>query len=144
MVFPIHAELRCTVIHTSDDLKTFTNLLFLQKAWNVSVLFNYTARCRKPGNSKLHTGCADKSLARLGRKQAQKHVSDARDFNNIETQAVKFFFCKAPTEINAILTEILACFLPGRAKDLSASLYKKVYRQEGELIPEYKSYIFRM
>ena len=37
---------------------------------------------------------------------------------------------KAPKEIHAILTETLACFLPGRAKDLSArrrSLYP-VYR----------------
>jgi len=31
---------------------------------------------------------ADKSLARPGRKQARKHVRDARDFNNIETRAV--------------------------------------------------------
>ena len=30
---------------------------------------------------------------------------------------------KAPKEIHAILTEILACFLPGRAKDLPAPLY---------------------
>jgi hypothetical protein len=30
---------------------------------------------------------------------------------------------KAPKEIHAILTETLACFLPGRAKDLSALLY---------------------
>ena len=30
---------------------------------------------------------------------------------------------KAPKEIQAILTETLACFLPGRAKDLSAPLY---------------------
>ena len=29
----------------------------------------------------------------------------------------------APKEIYDILTETLACFLPGRAKDLSASLY---------------------
>jgi len=28
---------------------------------------------------------ADKSVARPGRKQAGKHVRDARDFNNIET-----------------------------------------------------------
>jgi len=35
---------------------------------------------------------ADKSLARPGMKQARKHVRDARDFNNIETRAVKFFF----------------------------------------------------
>jgi len=36
-----------------------------------------------------------------------------------------FFFSlqgKAPKEIHAILTETLACFLPGRAKDLSAAL----------------------
>ena len=65
---------------------------------------------------------ADKSLAQPERKQAWKHVSDACDFNNVKTRAViKFFFLqgKAPKEIHAILTETLACFLPGRAKDLS-------------------------
>jgi len=69
---------------------------------------------------------ADKSLARPGRKEARNHVRDARDFNNIETQAViKLFFLqgKTPKEILAILTEILACFLPGRAKDFSVSLH---------------------
>jgi len=36
---------------------------------------------------------ADKSLARPGRKQARKHVREARDFNNIETRAfIKLFF----------------------------------------------------
>jgi len=50
------------------------------------------------------------------------------DFKNIETCAVnKFFFSplqgKVPKEIHAILRETLACFLPGRAKDLSAPLY---------------------
>ena len=51
---------------------------------------------------------------------------DAFDFNNIETRAViKLFFLqgKAPKEIHAILTDTLACSLPGRAKDLSAPLY---------------------
>jgi len=69
---------------------------------------------------------ADKSLARPRRKQARKHVRDARDFNNIEMRAViKFLFLqgKAPKEIHVILTEILASFLSGRAKDLSALLY---------------------
>jgi len=68
---------------------------------------------------------ADKSLARPGKKKAQTHVGDVCDFNNIETRAViKFFFLhdKAPKEIHTILTETLACFLPGRAKDLSAPL----------------------
>ena len=78
-----------------------------------------------PDYAELHTG-ADKSLARPGMKQAQKHVRDARDFNNIEMRAViKLFFLqgKAPKEIHAILTETLACFLPGQVKDFSASLY---------------------
>ena len=69
---------------------------------------------------------ADKSLAWQGRKQARKHVRYERDFKNIETWAViKFVFFqqgKAPKEIHAILTETLARFIPGRARDLSAPL----------------------
>jgi len=39
---------------------------------------------------------------------------------------IKFLFLqdKVLKEIHAILTETFACFLPGRAKDLSAPLYK--------------------
>ena len=52
---------------------------------------------------------------------------DARHFNYLETRAViKIFFSlqgKALKEIHAILTETLACLLPGRAKHLSAPLY---------------------
>ena len=69
---------------------------------------------------------ADKSLARPGRKHARKHNRDARDFNKIETRTViKFLFLqdKAPKEIHTILTDTLACFLPGRSKNLSAHLY---------------------
>ena len=69
---------------------------------------------------------ADKSLARPGRKQAGKHLRDARDFNNIETRAViKFFFppARQGAEGNSGLSgRKLARFLPGRAKDLSARL----------------------
>jgi hypothetical protein len=41
---------------------------------------------------------------------------DARDFNNIETQAVKFFFLqgKAPKEIHTILTETLGEHPPSK------------------------------
>jgi len=35
---------------------------------------------------------------------------------------------KAPKKIDAILTETLACFLPGRAKDLSAPPYSDYRR----------------
>ena len=47
---------------------------------------------------------ADKSLVRPGRKQARKHVRDARDFNNIETRAVIkvfFFFARQGAEGNS-------------------------------------------
>ena len=79
---------------------------------------------------------ADKPLARPGRKQARKHVRDACDFNNIETRAViNFLFLqgKAPKDIHAILTETLACFLPGRAKDLSPPLCIKFVAKYLEL-----------
>ena len=79
---------------------------------------------------------AVKSLPLPWRKQARKHVRDVRDFNNIETRAVikVFFFLqgKAPKEIHIILRETLACFLPGRAKDLSASLYVEVLKSVSE------------
>ena len=100
--------------------------------WYPWILFSLASTCTR---KHLRTFCtfllctwvADKSLARPGRKQTRKHVRDARDFNNIETRAViKFYFPlqgKALKEIHSILTEILACFLPGRAKDLSAPLY---------------------
>jgi hypothetical protein len=48
----------------------------------------------------------------------------------METRAaIKYFFLqgKAPTEIHAILTETLVCFLPVRAKDLSPPLYLFLY-----------------
>ena len=69
-------------------------------------------------------------LARPGRKQAREHIRDARNFKNIETQAVIKLFSPlqgdAPKEIHAILTETLNCFLPGGTKDLSAPLVYKV------------------
>jgi len=75
---------------------------------------------------------SDKSSARPGLKQARKHVKDARDFNDIETGAVirlLFLQGKALKEIHAILTETLACFLRGRAKDLSAPLQSRLLAQ---------------
>ena len=78
-------------------------------------------------NTLVYYRGADKSLTRPGKKQARKHVTYANDFNNIETRAVikLFFFLPGKTqrEIHAILKETLACFLSGRSKDLSATLY---------------------
>jgi len=46
--------------------------------------------------------------------------------------AIKFIFLqgKAPKEIHTILTETLACFLPGRAKELPARLYCTVQPEQ--------------
>ena len=44
----------------------------------------------------------DKSLARPGRKQTQKHARDAGDFNNIETRAfTKLFPARQGAEENS-------------------------------------------
>jgi len=69
---------------------------------------------------------ADKSLARPGKKEAQKHVrTRAISTTSRRELSSSYFFLqgKAPKEIHAILTETLACFLSGRAKDFSALLY---------------------
>ena len=71
---------------------------------------------------------ADKSLARPGRKQARNHVRDARFPQHRDASCNQVFFRPArqgAEEIHTILTETLAFFLPGRAKDLSAPLYKQ-------------------
>jgi hypothetical protein len=47
---------------------------------------------------------------------------------------------KAPKKIHAILTETLTCFLPGRAKDLSALLYGAVTQKHTSII----SMLFQM
>ena len=82
---------------------------------------------RRGMSQRIEYRSADKSLAQQKGKRTRKYVRDARDFNNIETRAViKFFFFlqgEATKEIHAILTETLACFLRGRAKDLSVPLY---------------------
>jgi len=65
---------------------------------------------------------ADKSLARLGRKQARS-MSGTRAISTTSRRKLSSIFFlqgKAPKEIHAIPTETLDCFLPGRAKDLSA------------------------
>ena len=76
--------------------------------------FQLTACCRG----------ADKSLARPGMKQRIMSGTHAISTTPRRVLSSSSFFLqgKAPKEIHAILTETLACFLSGRAKDLSASL----------------------
>jgi len=102
------------------------SLPFTVPLWKVILLFNDSF----PASFiSVKFRDADSSIPRPGRKQARKHVRDVRDFNNIETRdVIKFFFPlhgKAPKEIHAILIETLPCFLGGRAKGLSAPLYKR-------------------
>jgi len=72
----------------------------------------------------------DKSLARPGRKEAGKHVRDARDFNDIETRTViKFFFpVRQGVEANSCHSDRnISFFLLGQSKYLSAPLYIHIY-----------------
>jgi len=62
-------------------------------------------------------------------RKSEAYRGHARFQQHRDAFVIKFFFCffpplqgKAPKEIHAVLTETLACFLSGRAKDLSASL----------------------
>jgi len=68
---------------------------------------------------------ADKSLAQPGRKQAHANSGTRAIPTTWSRELSSIFFLqgKAPKETHAILTETLACFLPGRDKDLSAPLY---------------------
>jgi len=65
------------------------------------------------------------SEARQGRARFQQHRHASCH------QELFFLQGKAPKEIHAILTETIACFLPGRAKDLSAPLYVHTYKLLG-------------
>jgi len=49
-----------------------------------------------------------------------------------------------PKEIHAILTETLASFLPGRAKDLSAPLYYTEHMQDAEGNPRHSDRNFSL
>ena len=72
---------------------------------------------------------ADKSLALPGRKQSSEACQGRSRFKKHRDASCHQLpppplQGKAPKEIHAILTETLACFFPGRVKDLSAPLYK--------------------
>ena len=74
-------------------------------------------------------GCC-KVLSPIRKETSSEACQGRGDFNNIETRAViNLFFLqdKAPKEIQSILIELLACFLPGRTKDLSAPLYVCIF-----------------
>jgi len=69
---------------------------------------------------------ADKSLARPRRKTISEACQGRARFQqhrDASSHQVSFFLQgKVPNKIHAILTGTLACFLPGRAKDLSVPL----------------------
>ena len=79
-------------------------------------------------NNINHTRGADKSLARPGKEtgsQACQERARLQQHRDANCHQVFFFWQgKAPKKIHVILTETLACFLPGQAKDLTAPLYE--------------------
>ena len=76
----------------------------------------------------MNTRGADKSLADSGRKQSSEacqgraRFQQHRDASCHQVPPPPSPQGKAPKEIHVILTETLACFVPSRAKDLSAPL----------------------
>jgi hypothetical protein len=76
----------------------------------IHVILPETLACFLPGRAKdLSAPCTISHISTTSRRELSSS-----------------FFClqsKAPKEIHAILTETLAFFLPGGAKDLSAPLY---------------------
>ena len=69
-------------------------------------------------------GGADQEGNKLGSMSGTRAISTT---SRRELSSSFFLQGKAPKEIHAILTETLACFLPGRAKDLSAPLYLEIF-----------------
>jgi hypothetical protein len=71
-------------------------------------------------------GGADNSLARPGKETSSEACQGRARFQHRDSSSHQVFSPplqgKAPKEIHGILTETLACFLPVRAKNLSASL----------------------
>ena len=63
-------------------------------------------------------------------------VSGTRAISTTSRRELSSFFLqgKAPKEIHAILTETLACFLPGRAKDLSAHRIFTLAKMKGSVV----------
>jgi len=132
-----HLLFTVTVVYFYLSLVTFSATLFSLFVlwfystfwwWDMQIYLVFSTKKFKPKLNMMlwYTTYrrADKSLARPGKKQAWKHVRDARDFINIETRSVIKLSSplqgKGPKEIHAILTETLACFPPGRTKDLLA------------------------
>ena len=73
-----------------------TAVLVTRSIFRVAISYiKYMNNQKMHFNFMMYQG-ADKSLARPGRKQARKHVEDARDFNDIETRTVikAFLPCK--------------------------------------------------
>jgi len=130
----------CPLLYNRENSKKLRNLLhtLASKAVNVTWCWHmaFLLAC---GNGKNHTPkCklmyrgADKSLARLGRKQANVSVRMAwisfstlpRRKRNLMTAHVSILL-----KSHVSLTCFQDCFLPGRAKDLSAPRYmlSKIY-----------------
>ena len=89
---------------------------------NLNIPCGQNGQCVSVNNGGTYRG-ADKSLARPGRKQPRSMSGTRAISTTSRRELSSSSFClqgKAPKEIHAILTETLACFLPDRAKVLSA------------------------
>jgi len=79
---PDHEHSRCSSFQCIP-LYTYVMLSYTYIAYILCKLVRIKLLCQVHKIKTLALRSADKSLTRPGRKQAQKHVRDARDFNKI-------------------------------------------------------------
>ena len=115
----------------SRKFADFSRLFFV--LCNAQALKRMTSRCgvMRKHTEHIHTGVLissypDQEGNKLGSMWGTRAIST---ISRRELSSSFFFFLqgKSPKEIHVILTEILACFLPDRAKDLSATQYACMY-----------------
>jgi len=98
---------------------------FLRERWLYKVV-DMSLFSRGTGCPKQDTGVLIKSLASPGRKQTSEECQGSARFqqhrDSISHQVFFFLLGKALKEIHVIPSEILVCFLPGRAKNYSVPL----------------------
>ena len=128
-----HSDRNISLFRFLVGLRTYQhtcNILSTCKApKEIHAILTETSACSLPGRAKDLTAPLQYTEPMQGAEGNSRHsdrnISLLRFLVGLRTYQHPcniLCTCKAPKEIHAILTETLACFLPGRAKDLSAPL----------------------
>jgi len=86
--FYVYCDKHCKLVSLTEKQYVVTQTIHQ----TVGLKRHLQSKCRNYKNCFSFYRGADKSLGRPGKKQARKHVRDARGFNNVETRAINKFF----------------------------------------------------